>query len=335
MPQAMSYKGNSVIYFRGDASKKVYILQSGRVVLKREDIETGQEVQELIQTGEFFGVKSALGKYARDEDAIVVSDSQVITFTTTEFEDLVQQNPRIGVKMLKVFSTQLRKIHSKVRSMMALEEQRSPEDGLFHSAEYYIKKKKYEEAIHILRQYSKYYPQSRNKEKAVQYLELCEQYAQKYGSGNGPAIINERSGAAVESKEKKKSAPEESPEDKQFFAAIDAMNQGDFKSAIDVLKAIQDSASKPEVAGRAAFEIGRCLLGAKQYDAAIRHLGAVLKQYPELHEKADALFIVGQAYEKLGSKDKATSVYTTVLQLPDLEDDLRKKTKMALSGLGG
>lgn len=337
MPQAMSYQGNSVIYFRGDASKKIYILQSGRVVLKREDIETGQEVQELIQTGEFFGVKSALGKYVREEDAIVVTDSQVLTFTAPEFEALVAQNPRVGIKMLKVFSTQLRKIHAKVRSLMALEEQRSPEDGLFHSAEYYLKKKQYPEAIYILRKFIKYYPASSTTPKAKQYLALAEQYAQKYGSGNGPSIIDDRPSGGPQGRSTapvRKVQAEETPDEKVLYAALSSMSQGDFKTAMETLQGLQHS-SKPEMVARAGFELGRCVFGLKQYEAAIKHFGNLVKQYPELPEMADALFIVGQSYEKLGDKAKASSVYGRILQLPKLDEDVRKKVKQAMSALGG
>ena len=57
-PKAANYKANSIVYFRGDVNERVFILKGGRVVLKYNDIETGQEMQDLIQTGEFFGVKS-------------------------------------------------------------------------------------------------------------------------------------------------------------------------------------------------------------------------------------------------------------------------------------
>lgn len=76
-PKAVQYKANSIIYFKGDTSERVYILKSGKVSLKSNDIETGQEMQEMIQMGEFFGVKSALGKYPREETAIVLTLSLI------------------------------------------------------------------------------------------------------------------------------------------------------------------------------------------------------------------------------------------------------------------
>jgi len=65
------------VYFQGDLDERIYILKSGRIALRSRDIETGQDINDLIQTGEFFGVKSALGKYPREEDAVVLSDAQI------------------------------------------------------------------------------------------------------------------------------------------------------------------------------------------------------------------------------------------------------------------
>ncbi|HRZ65266.1 MAG TPA: cyclic nucleotide-binding domain-containing protein, partial [Spirochaetia bacterium] len=100
MPKVGNYRANSVIYFQGDASDRVFILQSGRVSLNYSDIETGKEVHEIIQTGEFFGVKSALGKYPREENAVVLADAQVLVFSPPEFEVFAQANTRIIMKML-------------------------------------------------------------------------------------------------------------------------------------------------------------------------------------------------------------------------------------------
>ena len=140
MPKAINYKANSIVYFRGDISEKVYILKSGKVSLNYNDIETGQEMHDLIQTGEFFGVKSALGKYPREETAVVLTDSTMIAFSVPEFEQLALQNTRIIMKMLKVFSNQLRRIHKQVRNLlMTGANTNDPESGLFKIGQYYLK----------------------------------------------------------------------------------------------------------------------------------------------------------------------------------------------------
>ncbi len=117
-PKSMQYKANSIIFFKGDVSDRVFLLNSGKVTLNSIDIETGEEVHDLIKTGEFFGVKSALGRYPREETAQVLGDASVMAFTVPEFEQLAMKNTRIIMKMLKVFSKQLRHVHSQVQNLI-------------------------------------------------------------------------------------------------------------------------------------------------------------------------------------------------------------------------
>lgn len=329
----MTYKGNSVIYFRGDASKKIYILQSGRVILKREELESGQEVQEPIQTGEFFGVKSALGKYDRDEDAIVVTDAAVVMFTVEEFEQLMGSNPRIGIKMLKVFSTQLRKVHGKVQALLAVEE-RDPEDGLYSNAEFYLKKKRYVEAIHILHRYQKHFPQGRYVNQAAKYLQTAEEYLTKYGANNGPSIISDE--AAKHGPAKKAPKVETSDDEKKYYDALSLSSQSKYQEALSKFQVLAEELGDEDVKQKCILEVGRCYFGLKQYEQCIKHYGAMIKSKPDHPDSGDAMFLVGQSYEALGDKAKASGVYERVLQLGDkLSDDIRKKVKNAQKALGG
>jgi CRP-like cAMP-binding protein len=166
----MQYQAKSIIYFEGDVSEKVYILQSGKICLNYIDIETGQEIREMAKTGEFFGVKSALGKYPREETVDVLANSNVLVFSVTEFETLFQNNIRISMQMLKVFSNQLRRIHRNVRNLLAFEDQTDPEKGLFNIGEYYYNNKKYKQALYAFRRYLTYYPTGFFQSQATQYI---------------------------------------------------------------------------------------------------------------------------------------------------------------------
>jgi len=82
MPKALQYRPSSVIFFQGDIGDKIYILQAGKVSLNYTDIENGQDIHDLVQPGEFFGVKSAMGRYPREENALVLQDSAVVAYLT-------------------------------------------------------------------------------------------------------------------------------------------------------------------------------------------------------------------------------------------------------------
>ncbi len=118
MPRVMQYSKGSIPYFSGDRDERVFILQKGILLLSSQDIETGKTVTEQVKPGEFFGVKSALGHFPREESATVLSDCSVVVLTVQEFENLFSGNKQIIMKMLKVFSGQLRQIHRKINAIL-------------------------------------------------------------------------------------------------------------------------------------------------------------------------------------------------------------------------
>ena len=87
-------------------------------ILSSVDVETGKESAESVREGEFFGVKSALGHFPREETVRVVTDTQAISMTVLEFEQLFSSNKAVIMKMLRVFSGQLRSIHHKIQSIL-------------------------------------------------------------------------------------------------------------------------------------------------------------------------------------------------------------------------
>ncbi len=330
----MNFKANSVIYFRGDVSDKIYILKSGRISLNSTDIETGQEIHDYIQTGEFFGVKSALGKYPREENAVVLSDTSVIMFTVPEFEQLVSQNTRIIMKMLKVFSNQLRRMHAKVSTLLAEEEQVNPEAGLFNIGQHYLSKKRYQQALYAFRRYLTYYPSGRFHSKANEFAQKAEQFAQQYGTGKGPNIEGvETTGAS--SGAKPEAGKQLSDAAKEFYAAVSTFSQQKYAEALRAFKEIADTSMDEEYRIKSLFEMGRCFYSLGQYDACIKHFTGLIQRFPKIPELPDALYYVGQSYQEKGDSARAQSFYKKITSMSGAGEALMRKVRRAIkSGEG-
>ncbi|MDR1232427.1 MAG: Crp/Fnr family transcriptional regulator [Spirochaetaceae bacterium] len=185
MPKLMQFRSGMTVYIEGDEDERVFILQNGLVSLVYADVETGKFRQDVIQQGEFFGVKSALGKYPREETATVKQDSTVIMFSVPEFEAVAMKNPRIIMQMLKVYSSQLRKISRLLSSLKIQSHIRrnikaantetgndtvSPDDGLFTIGKYYMHKEKFDEASYVFDKYVQNYPQGRHLAEAQGFI---------------------------------------------------------------------------------------------------------------------------------------------------------------------
>ena len=332
-PKAVQYKANSIVYFRGDLNERVFILKAGRVVLKYNDIETGQEMQDLIQTGEFFGVKSALGHYPREETAVVLQDSSMVTFSVPEFEQIALANTRIIMKMLKVFSNQLRRIHKQVTNLLSTGEQVNPESGLFSIGQYYLNTKKYAQALYAFRRYLTYYPSGKFSTDANDHIQLCEKYTKGRPSGASTpsAAPTATSGSAPQkSSTGAQTGGAMSDSAKVFYNAVSLFSQEKYDEALKEFQAISSSEGEGEYGIKSFFEIGRCLFSLEDYQGCIKHYTAMIQKFPKHPDLPDALFYVGRCHEQMSDSKKAANFYRKILSLASQDTSAHRKAKKQL-----
>lgn len=192
MPRIVNYKPGSIIYFTGDKARSVFLLKQGKVNLVYNDTETGEEITDLIKNGEFFGVKSGLILYPREETAKVLVDSQVLEFNSDEFENLVMKNTTIILKMLRSFSSQLRRVGKQVQSLVSNKISSDVGTDLFLIGDYYLKNKKYTQAITVYKRYLEYYSDGELNTLANKRIKMTEEALDSYGEGGGPTpMIND------------------------------------------------------------------------------------------------------------------------------------------------
>ena len=155
----MQYTKGSIIYFEGDHDERIFIMQQGSVLLSSTDIESGQPVAEQVKSGEFFGVKSALGHFGREETATALVPTVAVSLTIQEFEILFSNNKQLIMKMLRVFSNQLRQIHKKTESILnnVVADQQS---GMLAVAQSFFDDEQFRSACDVYIKFLKRYPNS-------------------------------------------------------------------------------------------------------------------------------------------------------------------------------
>jgi CRP-like cAMP-binding protein len=337
MPKPFQFRSGSLIYFRGDPPERVFILQDGKVSLVYQNIETGEDVRDQVSPGEFFGVKSALGHFPREENAVAVADSTVMAFTVTEFETLAMANTRIIMKMLKVFSNQMRRVHNQVSSLMANADVK-PEEGLFNVGEYYLKNKRFSQAKYVFNRYLTYYPSGGKAGQAAKNIDAAEA---ALGRGEGKASLPARAHAAAASSQtgvdpSLADPSSESAAAKAYYDAVSLISQEKYQQAYLAFKKIVDANEDPEWIARSAYELGRCMFFLKKYEDCIQHYMAMLARYPQHPDIVGTLFYLGQCHEKNGKKGQAAAFYKKLIAMSsDLGADVVKKAKQALQALGG
>jgi TolA-binding protein len=339
-PKAVQYRANSIIYFKGDQSDRIFLLNAGKVSLSYVDIETGQEVRDLIKMGEFFGVKSALGRYMREETAIVLQDSNVMVFSVPEFEQVASKNLRIITKMLTVFSNQLRRIHRQVQNLMVSDEQVNPETGLYKIGEYYLKNKRYGQALSSFKRYLVYYPTGSYATEVTSKIVQAEEFLSRYGSGTPASSAPGPSAPAAGPAPRVAAAPvpvsEEASElAQQYYNAVSLVSQEKYLEAFKAFKKILDGGPDPEYTAKAEFEMAKCLFYLKQYDSCIKSFTGIAQKFPKHPELKDALFFVGRSYEEKGDKARAGGLFKKIISMGPEDDPVVRKVKKALRALEG
>ncbi|MBN2352780.1 MAG: tetratricopeptide repeat protein [Spirochaetales bacterium] len=334
-PKAAFYKANSIIYFRGDEGDKVFILNSGKVSLTYEDIETGQEMRDLVKVGEFFGVKSALGRFRREETALVLADCQVVAFSADEFELLVLKNIPLIMKMLKVYSNQLRRIQKQVQTLLGAEEHVDAAKGLFSIGEYYLRNKAYPQATYAFKRYLVYYPSGAAANQALKNIEVAEAYLSRYGTGKGPDV--QAAGPA------EKTAPQPQAADKapasdaeqRYYRAVSLISQEKYEDALKEFKGLIAAGPDEEYLSKAQYESGRCLFYLKQYDKAIGLFTQWVQKYPKHPDLRDALYFVGTSYYNMNDKTKAAGIFKKILTMTPESESIYQKTRKLLKQIEG
>ncbi|AEF85797.1 putative cyclic nucleotide-binding protein [Treponema primitia ZAS-2] len=332
MPKTLQYRDGAVIYFAGETnSEKIYLLQSGKVNLSYQDIENGENILDSVQKGEFFGVKSALGKYPREENAIAYQETTVMAFVVSEFEQLASSNTRIIMKMLKVFSNQQRRVHQQIANIMEKEgyNPENPEQSLYNVGEYYLKNKRFSQAKYIFGRYLTYYPSGKNAAKAAQNMQVTENSGQEAMPPPPPIRRKSSIGQAVAGENSSATA-------KAYYDAVSFISQGKFQQAFVALNQIVDAKEDLEYMAKSTYEIGRCLFMMNKFDECIQHFTIMITSYPKHPNLGDALYFIGQSHENRGMKDMAIVFYKKILSMiPDQEEPVHQKAKKALSSLGG
>ncbi|MBN2435222.1 MAG: cyclic nucleotide-binding domain-containing protein [Spirochaetes bacterium] len=208
-----TYKSQAIVYFEGDKSESIYILKKGKVLLTYLRPETGEEIKEEVRPGEFFGVKSALGKYPREENAQTIGETVILILSPVDFERIVLSNIQVVKKMLRVFSNQLRRIGRAVREVMGETNSVDPANELYKIADHYSGSGRPQQALYAYKKYMEYYPDGKYASNAMRMIRNIE-------SGNYQAPV-----VAV-ADEPVMSRPSVSESDDDFFASEPSAGAG-------------------------------------------------------------------------------------------------------------
>ncbi|TGK12877.1 cAMP-binding protein [Leptospira fletcheri] len=341
-PIIRNYKGGSIIYFEKDRSEDIYVLRNGRVVLTYTAIDTGYEVKEDVRLGEFFGVKSALGKYPREETAQVVGGATVLVFKLHEFEIFVSEKTHLILKMMKVFSSQLRQVHKKLREILGQAEARNPAFELMNVAEVFYKNNNFEHAAYAFGKYLEHYSSGPYAGRAAELLDLAKK-GNPYPI-NMPPLVYEATASPRMTQEGLQNIMKLASEKPSMGSGVDNsitslynrahtfLNVGKFEDAIGIFKELTGRNdfkydSEKKLVDNALFQMGVCLLKLNNLDTASNTFSTYIKKHPSGESVKESLFHLAEIAEMQGDRQRAGMLFGKVALLPPERDSLSQKAR--------
>ena len=97
----------TVLFREGDLGREMFIIQKGRVQVRKR-VGTAEKVLAELSDGEFFGEMALLTGMDRSATVEVIEDSKLLVINPDTFESLLKSNPDIALKMLKKMASRLR-----------------------------------------------------------------------------------------------------------------------------------------------------------------------------------------------------------------------------------
>lgn len=178
MNKRIEYKKGEIIFVAGASDERIFQFVSGEVILSLFDTEKKAVTQLTLQSGEYFGVKSALTHSVRDANAVATSDSVVEIFTYEEFEKKLLSDGQLLVALLKFFSDELRALNIQVEHALGFDiKAQNTENPAFmlQVAKCFLKAKSYPTALDIAQKLEKKpLPPALSKEVAAFILQCKE-----------------------------------------------------------------------------------------------------------------------------------------------------------------
>lgn len=94
------YIPNEMIFHQGDPGTGLYIIISGKVVIKQDETGNSWELAKLGR-GDFFGELALLDNEVRSASAFAIEETQIAVIFKPELDNFILNFPKEGSKILK------------------------------------------------------------------------------------------------------------------------------------------------------------------------------------------------------------------------------------------
>lgn len=335
-PQLKKFNKNSIIYFTGDTDSNIYILKEGQVIISFLPPDKLEEEAYVVKPGEFFGLKSAMGKYPREETAMAVTDVVAVVMNENEFLAVNGKNEQLLLKILKALSKELRDTVKKVNQLTGQNEF-LPDVGLFNYGMYYFKTKQYKKSKYCFNKLLELYPDCLNKDEALAQLKALESLIVEESSteiaNQSPESVLANAEQFNEKVETVKKENEENIEQKKYYEAVNLVMASKLEEGLKLFKQIyDDSNTSEEYKAKSLIEMGKILKRMKNFDGAEKVFKKFISDFSSSNLIKESLYELAETYKLKGDTENCKKLLAKIISLQPA-DETTTKAKRLLGSL--
>lgn len=105
------FKAGDYIFRENDPGDVMFIIEKGQVEIVKKIGEEDRRLT-LLEPGDFFGEMSILEDLPRGASARAVTDCKLLRIDHSTFDEMLRENPEIGIRMMRSLSRRLREAGS-------------------------------------------------------------------------------------------------------------------------------------------------------------------------------------------------------------------------------
>jgi CRP/FNR family transcriptional regulator len=112
------YSKNTIIFSPGAQGNLTYYVLNGRIKIYNLSGCGKEIIYWFCHPGDFFGLAEICGGEIRTVFAEAMEDTEVLSITMANFEELIGRNPQISLYLMKILGSRIRQAHETIRELV-------------------------------------------------------------------------------------------------------------------------------------------------------------------------------------------------------------------------
>jgi len=158
-----SFQPNAFVIVEGKKDADTFfIIRQGRARSSVEMPIPGEDPNQILNTGDFFGVVSAMSAHPHIETVQTLVPTALIAVHRDQFGTMIQRSPQIALKIIRYFSMKLRSIDKAITKLSFHSTAEENPQLMYKVGEYYESKNELKHAAYAFQRYIQYFPEGVN-----------------------------------------------------------------------------------------------------------------------------------------------------------------------------